>query len=508
MAEHSPNGRNSQGVSTVLFIRTDFPQQGWNRVAVYVYAAANFPSISQLSNSFRNVRDRELGLAAVLFRRTDFPENGWISFVANSPYTSARGVPAFHQLANSYRYVRDRSLYRDGEKKISQGTNNGESPAPAEFGWFTHEEIIRVFSQRADLSAHQQAQPPISWMGFAANIFYDPSSMSGWIEPLGGFRQGSNRRYQQDTNRDLTWALSSQQQLVGLAAISQLSESFRLVRDRSLYHDQEKRPVQGSSASNNVIPEYDPQIVQWVVPNHRTKGKPYWTSTGPSIDWINNPVSQASSNPATHPWAIHSQFVRKTRPEQMSWTKSGFFISLFYNPAQAGWTVNSQRVPGGPWWTSPDPTVDWISPTLRAPFDTTLRSDVLDSQRVPSDPYWTSKWQGNDWLNPGLLGAVSFDPRTEDWSIKTSTYRSRKWWSDSPMQQAWLVPSAKFDPVLWPSTAIPSHRDLPKLTGRWQPDLDNAWLTENPPVPVTFRPSFATQANQLNDQGGSPVEAH
>ena len=73
-----------------------------------------------------------------------------------------------------------------------------------------------------------------------------------------------------------------------------------------------------------------------------------------------------------------------------------------------------------------------------------------------------------------------------------------------PMQQAWLVPSAKFDPKLWPATGLPSHRELPKAKGLWQPDLDNAWQDANPVVPNFFTASFVTNANIVDDAGGSP----
>lgn len=440
--------------------------------------------------------------------------NGGIGFYVNDPAKAAvlddvGGGSSIYsaavaQLVESFRNVRNRSLYHDGERKVVQGSSRGAGDAPASYGWFTHEEIVRVFAQRADLSAHQQSQPAADWMAFAANIFYDPLTMSGWLPSLGNFRSTSHLRYQRDTNRDLAWAVDIQQQLVGLAAISQLSDSFRNVRNRSLYGDGEKKPTQGPGGSSLTGPEYDPQINIWNVDSHRVPGKPYWTSPGPSVDWIEAPRQAQSFDPATHPWAIDSTVPRRTRPVQMSWTKSGFFVALYHNPAQAGWVLDSQRVPGGPWWTSPDPHTDWIDPVVRTPFDTTLRSDVLDSQRVPADPYWTSPWQGNDWLNPGLLGEISFDPQTEDWSIKTNTYRSRAWYSDSPQQQAWMVPAVIFDGLLWPSTAIPSHRELPKAKGLWQPDLDNAWEAENPPVPNFFNASFAPGANTLDQPGGSP----
>lgn len=487
----------------ILFERTDFPQRGWLDYVErnhYVHTS-EFSAISQLAECYRNVRDRGQGQATLLFKRTDFPEQGWMADVVANSFTTASAIPAISQLVNSFRNVRDRSLYQDGERKIINGTNNGESPAPAEYGWYTHDDIARFVAQRAKSVIHGQEQPASDWMAFAANVFYDPTAMSGWLSSLGNFRSESSIRYQRDTNRDLAWAVSVQEQLVGWAAINQLAESFRNVRDKSLYGDGEKRPVQGSSASDAFIPEYDPQIDPWGIPSTRVPGKPYWTSAGPSVDWIENPVQQDTFDPATHSWTINSTYPRRTRPAQLSWTKSGFFVALFFNPAQQGWVVDSQLGPGFPYWTSASPTNEWISPETIAVFDPSQQSWAIQHQRVPGKPYYTSAWQGNDWLTPELLDEIAYDPRQADWTIQTSTYTSRAWYSDSPQQQAWMVPSVIFDIPFWPAVTIGSHRLWNAATGRWQPDLDQAWQTANPVVPHTFNPSFVTQSNELIEPG-------
>ena len=141
------------------------------------------------------------------------------------------------QLVESFRNVRDRSLYQDSERKAVQGSSVGGVTDSTDYSWHTQEEIIRVFSQRAKLSVDHQTFSDANWMALAVSNVYDPLTMSGWISKLGGFRSLSSIRYQQDTNRDIAWAATIGQQIDGLAAISQLSESFRNVRDRSLYQD-------------------------------------------------------------------------------------------------------------------------------------------------------------------------------------------------------------------------------------------------------------------------------
>ena len=411
---------------------------------------------------------------------------------------------AIRQLADSFRNVRNRSLYLDGERKPVQGDvgdSSGATPTTG-YGWFTHEESIRSFSQRSRLSARHQVQPEASWMLGAVLALYDHTTQYGWYASTQQVRMGAGARYQRDTNTIDTWVTTIQDQTVRFSGISQLTDSFRNVRDRSLYLDAEKHPVQGEGGGVDTTPVLDPSQFTWSIDSQRVPGRKYWTGPWTGIDWIRIPSTVF--DPATVSWSTDSQRpVRGLRPP-MSWTKSGYFVAVQFDPArQFDWSINSQRVPAPPYWTSPSPTNEWIPPETYAAFDPAQQSWVVNSQRVPGKPYWTSAWIGTDWITPETV--FIYNPAIQDWTIQTSAYKSRAWRSDSPQQQAWMVPSAVIDQQLFPATALPSHRLWNKAVGRWQPDLDNAWLEENPVVPNTFNVSFATESNSLNDQGGSPV---
>ncbi len=284
--------------------------------------------------------------------------------------------------------------------------------------------------------------------------------------------------------------------------------SIRNVRNRSLYLDGERHPIQEGGGGTSVAPIYDPTFQQWTIPSYRGPSRKYWTDTWNGNDWL-NPTITSAFDPSQQTWSTDNpRMADPTRDRLMCWTRSGYFVPVFFDPSQEGWTIDSQRVPGIRYWNSPGETVDWLTGDVTTPSATTLQQFPIDSQLVHGIRYWTSPWTGNEWATNVVDALAAFDPAKENWTIPTNTYKRRGWWSDSPQPQAWMVPSVIFDKALWPSIAIQSHRRWPKATGRWQPDLDNAWQEANPVIPNTFNPSFATEANTLQDEGGSPIEGH
>ncbi len=342
----------------------------------------------------------------------------------------------------------------------------------------------------------------LGWLTTAVTTPYNAATGFGWFAETATVQTRSSRRYVRDTNDyNLSWDNRLLDIGAGFAAIQSQTQSFRNVRNRSLYLDGEQRPNQGNA--QDIVNEWDPELNDWYSHDARMAKRPNTIRVAPSIYWI--PQAPSTFDPATFPQSISSEYPRRSRPLQMSWTKSGFFVAIFFNPAQQGWTINSQLVPARPLWTSGPPNVDWLPPELTSVFDATLRHWQIDSQLVPGKPYWTSGWQGNDWLTPELLAQIAYDPAQATWTIESRPYKSRAYWTDSPQPQAWMVPAVLFDVRLWPATNIHSHRQWERPDGRWQPDLDQAWQGANPVVPNTFNPSFATEANSLDDAGGSPI---
>lgn len=364
------------------------------------------------------------------------------------------------------------------------------------------EGVVAIRHPRTDV-------PEFGWIVTpAASTAYNAFTGYAWYGETQALRTAARAKLVRDTNVALGWLFQSIPGTVNPALYDWNTNSLRNVRDRSLYLDGEKRPSHGQGGATDAVAAFDPAVSEWPIDSQRVASKPYWTSRWHGVDWL-TPSITSSFNPATQPWSSDSQLpVKSTQNRLISWTRSGYFLSLFddFEFAKFPWRTDSQRIPADPYWTNLWIGTDFIPPELRAVFDPAGQFNwQVDSQRVPAKPYWTSRWTGNDWLGPALLAEIAHNPAIADWSIHTDTYQSRAWWSDSPEPIGWLVPSVRFDARFFPATVIASHRHWPKAIGRWQPDVDNAWLTENPVVPNTFNPSFAMDTNDLVEPGSKLI---
>jgi hypothetical protein len=352
--------------------------------------------------------------------------------------------------------------------------------------------------------------PELGWLGRAAGAFteYSQTSGVGWYTETQSTRMAGGKRYLRDTNPVASWIFQNIPGIVNPALFNWNIDSQRNVRDRSLYLESEKRPGHGLGGGSVGPAPFDPAFYEWGIESQPVPRQPYWTSQWIGNDWVSASVT-AAFDPATIPWSSDSQRPSKsTQDRVVSWTRSGYFVTVFdqFEFAKFPWTVDSYRQPADPYWTSLWHGTDFIPPELRAVFDPASQLDWgINSQLVPVGPYWTSQWQGNDWITPELLAQIAYDPAQENWTIQTSTYKSRAYWRDSPQPQAWMVPGVLFDPTIWPGIHIDSQRLWLMRPGRWQPDQDHAWQATNPVVPNTFNPSFTTEANALLDEGGSPI---
>jgi hypothetical protein len=344
----------------------------------------------------------------------------------------------------------------------------------------------------------------VGWLRSVTSGAYEPTTGYGWYGETQSMRLRDQSRLVRETNVSLGWLFSSVPGGVNPSLFNWQIDSLRNVRNRSLYQDGARNPAVGNSGSADFTIPLDPTQVGWPADSQLNPGKPYWTSQWTGNDWI-TPDVVAQFNPANQGnWPIDSQRPQKPLEQKIvCWTSSGYFVSLLddFEFAKFPWRTDSQRVPGKPYWTAPWTGVDFIPPETSAVFDPAQESWVVDSQRVPAPPPWTNNWTGNDWLSPDLLAEIAHNPAIADWTIQTNTYQSRAWWTDQPNPIGWLVPSSQFDPTFYPAIPISSHRHWPKVVGRWQPDVDNAWLTENPVVPVTFNASFAEENNVLLEAG-------
>lgn len=346
--------------------------------------------------------------------------------------------------------------------------------------------------------------PDSDWLRSVTTGAYDPTTGYGWAFATQSMRVAARARSARETNLSLGSLFASVAGNVNPALYDWQINSLRNVRNRSLYQDGARNPAHGNSVSADFTIPFDPTQTGWPADSQIVSDKPYWTSQWTGNDWL-TPDIAAQFDPSKQGfWTIDSQRLQTPQIQKIiCWTNSGYFVSLLdeFEVGKFPWRTDSQRVPGKPYWTNPWIGTDFIPPELRSLFDPAQESWMVDSQRIPAPPYWTSTWTGNDWINPELLAEIAHDPAKVDWTIQTHTYQVRPWWSDSPQPQAWMVPSVLFDPVFWPAIPISSHRHWPKATGRWQPDVDNAWLTENPVVPNTFNASFAEENNMLLEAG-------
>jgi hypothetical protein len=349
----------------------------------------------------------------------------------------------------------------------------------------------------------------MGWLRAVTSTAYDAKTGFGWFSETQSFRPPTSLRYRFDTNDQKEgWIDATLESPNKYPAMAQLLNSFRHVRIASLYLDGERKPTDPASVgggSSAQAAAFDPTYLGWGIDSQRPQRAPYWRLTEWDVDWIRSDIEVL--DPSTHAWSMESGWVYKRKSDlPISWTRTGWFVSLYHDVAREfDWTVNSQRVPGIRYWTSPSPATDFLTSDVISAFNPALEDRQIDSQRVPHAPYWTSQWFGNEWVNPALLAQIAFNPAQENWHIQSGTYKKRGWWSDRPQEDAWLVPSAVFDRKLWPATKVDSQRLWPKAVGRWQPDLDNAWQFTNPVVVNLFNASFVASSNQLDDAGGSPI---
>jgi len=152
------------------------------------------------------------------------------------------------------------------------------------------------------------------------------------------------------------------------SAVHALSESFRNVRDRSLYLDSERHPTNGDEGGTaEGPPAFDPSLYNWTIPSTRILVGRYWSNGAIDLSWLAN--ESALTN-----WTIPSDRAARTRSLWPDTNQPTTWLSSV-TPI-IGWALSYERMAHGlgpradtntdhAWLAYPSPIIGWNAPTDR-----------------------------------------------------------------------------------------------------------------------------------------------
>lgn len=383
-------------------------------------------------------------------------DNAWMGDLAR---LSAWGIPA-DRTRPGLRYQRDTNT------DVSWIFPTLPAFDPATYPWAIQSDRTR---RRPSSYLHWRTTPT----GAGAPAEFDPTTFS-WTQATA--RAATVPRYRRDTNTDVSWIFPN------LPAFDPAIQDWTQQTTRTA-RGKQPRPDTNTDVSwifPNLPVVFDPSTYSWAIQSGQTARRPssaLLRSTGPAGFGV--PISFDLVIPSDRMAPGH-RYRRDTNTD-VAWIYQN--LPVVFDAANFNWTQQTERSKGGKAYRRDTNTdVSWIFPNLPA-FDPTTYPWAVPSDRTARRPSSYLHWR----TTPTGAGVPDqFDPAIQSWHIQSDTYQSRAWYSDSPRPDAWLVPSAVFDPALWPGTTIASHRRWNKLTGRWQPDLDNAWIQTSVPVNPPF----------------------
>ncbi len=571
--------RPGEGVTTVRFPRTDFPQDGWLRKATvngttgdFYEDAFDFGWFSE-TQSYRPY-EKTIGYGPKriesfrAFYQTE-PQQGWLlkPKVAGTTSDLYEQDTDFGWWSETQSYRPNEQTIRYGPKKI--GNKQEFYKTEPQQGWLA-KPIISFYEPNSgigwleetatwitpkhparDLDRWDQDDANFDIVNFGST--FDPS-LQTWTSPdvrmgvrkpnvvmrpaglepvfignqdwgLPADRMASRKaEWKWDTVLDLGWlGATVVDPVVTAAAVSQLSNSFRNVRNRSLYLDGDKRP---SASGGQAATVFDPSSEPWTIDSQR------WVpGLRPPMSWTRSGYFTAvyDVDPALRDWTIQSDIYEKRnrRPNLSDQDPARIYPNLpvVFDPAINSWTIPADRMAfrsrsrvnrdtqtftdwlwqvTAPDWNTSDarmgagkPNVVSRQPGLQPVFnanlvDTDLRWPAIQ-QEVSDRTAPGHKYQrdtNRDQLGPPL-------PFLQSWDIQTDrTALGHKYQRDTnhdqtgvtlPFQQTWNIPSDRME--------------LRKAIWQWDTAADLGWLNTSLGLfdPAVSSPAFSQLSNSFRN---------
>jgi len=393
------------------------------------------------------------------------------------------------------------------------------------FGWFSETQsylpnanINGYRTRKRSVRPFYQTEPQQGWLNKPVNLnLYEANSGFGWFSETQSYRPNENRNGYRTRQRAVRpfYQTEPQQGWIGKPNLTLyearggtawFSQTQTWVTPKHPARDLDRWDQNDATFDViNFTAAFDPSLLNWQIPsaripNHPARDLDRWDQDDANFDVVN--FAQAF-DPATQDWHIDTartsqrlgRFLRETVPDN-AWMGDHAQLNA--------WGIPADRMRLGLRYQRDTNTdVSWIFPTLPVFDPVNFNWTQQTEQTQGGKTYQRDTNPDTSWMFPNLPAA--FDPAIQDWHIDSNTYQSRAWWSDRPLPDAWLVPSVVFDPALWPGTTIDSHRRWKKLTGRWQPDLDHAWITFNLPVVVPYDPTTGFAAVGIAGERTRPI---
>lgn len=369
------NGSSSEGVVAVLHPRSDFPQNGWISYAERSLVPLRTPVRLEQIQSFRS-EDRLVKQRKQLFYR-DFTQSSWVT------YQSA-AVPII------IRFPLDTV-----EEQYTTQTKKRKSPlwyiSYDPMGWIAAVQpavnpAIRSWQEESSRLSpkHLFPQGATQDLGWISPLLqsYDPSIQSWTIDST---FNSKHKPFPLD-NIDVDWISATfSQQAFDPATLSwTIPSTDRTVINQSLFHDSEKRPVQGGISEEVAATPFDPSTMEWgidtLLPASKKDPQVWFGSIKPNENFG----------------------LTDARPIIPA-------IQQLIDSVQRPWDRRKKKS------ATDEPLDGWLTTSLPAVWDpqfTPYSTDLRLAERYKRVPHVDTLFEG--WLSPVLPYDARFFPRSLD----------------------------------------------------------------------------------------------
>ena len=429
------------------------------------------------------------GVVAIRHPRTDFPQMGWLS----------KATLTFYEPNDGFGWWSETQSFRPNENPL---------------GYRTRQRSPRVF---------YQTEPQQGWLNKPVNLnLYEANTGFGWFSETHSFRP-NERTIGSGAWRGPRHAFyqTKPSEVYDPSVLARLHTSWSIPSERTRAHaarDLDRWDQDDANFDVITFTTFDPAQQEWHIETVKTRTRKWWSSDPQPFDWL---YQNVLVDPSVFLWTMpdvrtrarNAAIPRGSEPQDTSWVYQN--LPLVFDPATQTWMADTTSTRTRKWWSSdPHPQFDWLYQNVLV--DPSLYSWSIDSQWKPNRRPWSSDPHPQfDWLFQNVLFdpllyrgghpadrmaqtrlrkewqtfrsdpdlawivvtlSIAFDPATQRWTLDWPRMGLRKTWSHIPMPDAWLVPSVIFDAQFFPATNLDSSREWGKALGRWQPDVDNAWL--------------------------------
>jgi len=374
--------------------------------------------------------------------------------------------------------------------------------------------------------------PQMGWLSKATITFYEPNSGFGWFSETQSYLPNQNRNGYKTRQRAIRPFYQTEPQQGWLnkpvnpnlyeanTGTAWLAQTATWITPKHPARDLDRWDQDDTNFDViNFSQAFNPALQDWHIETVQTRKRKWWTSDPQQFDWL---YQNVLVDPSVFLWTIpdvrtrarNAAIPRGSEPQDTSWAFPN--LPAVFDPAIQNWLQQTDRTaPGLRYRRDTNTDVSWIFQNLTAVFDPATQTWMLDTTRTGTRKWWAGDQPQFDWLYqnvlfdpflyrgshpadrmaPNLLVrdwqrfrtdpdlawiftnlTLVFDPATQSWTLDWPRMGIRKTWNHIPTPDAWLVPSVIFDASLFPATTLSSHRQWVKAIGRWQPDVDNAWL--------------------------------